>query len=107
MARKPQAMSFDDLNEPEPAQTFTPSPAADMSTVVVTCDHVYLPLDDEGNVIAEWRDCPGEPVYDDHGRYRGFERPHPTKVENGTKLSMPSELARMLSNPKRKQVVVV
>jgi hypothetical protein len=68
--------------------------AAGMVRVVITCDHVYLPLDVDGNVITDWQqDCPG-PVNAD-GK---SPRPDPSKVVRKTKLLMPAELAASLAS---------
>jgi hypothetical protein len=55
---------------------------AGMVRVVITCDHVYLPLGADGNVITDWQqDCPG-PVNADGES----PRPDPSKVVRETKL---------------------
>jgi hypothetical protein len=74
--------------------------SAEMKTVVITADHVFLPLDEDGNAVVEWRDCPGRA--DELGN---FERPHPTKVNKRTRLQVSTDLAAFLS--KRDQAEVL
>jgi hypothetical protein len=51
-----------------------------LKTIIVTADHVYLPLDDNGNGRIEWKDVE-----------------ETTKVVRRTRLSVPADLAQYLS----------
>jgi hypothetical protein len=53
----------------------------DTVSIVITCDHVFLPLDDDGNVPADWQSAPTT-----------------SKVKWGTCLQAPVELARSLES---------
>jgi hypothetical protein len=54
--------------------------AHDIKQIVITADHVYLPLDAAGNAQSEWRDVE-----------------HTTRVERRTRLDVPADLAEYLS----------
>jgi hypothetical protein len=53
----------------------------DTVSIVITCDHVFLPLDDDGNVPADWQSAPIT-----------------SKVKRGACLQAPVELARSLES---------
>jgi hypothetical protein len=48
-------------------------------SIVITCDHVFLPLDDDGNVPADWQSAPIT-----------------SKVKHGARLQAPADLAASL-----------
>jgi hypothetical protein len=53
----------------------------DAVTVEIVVDHIYLPLDDAGNVPANWR-----------------EAPDTLRVGKGTKLAVPPDILEMLGD---------
>jgi hypothetical protein len=53
-----------------------------MTEIVITADHVYLPVETEGNVVAAW---PASNVFT-------------SKVLRGTPLQVPADLAAFLSD---------
>jgi len=61
----------------------------DMARVVVTADHIYLPLDEDGNGRADWAVTSVET----------------TRVSKRERLQVPADLARHLS--KRDQVEIL
>jgi hypothetical protein len=67
----------------------TTSKTTDMIGIVVTADHVYLPLDEQGNGRADWA-ATSEAT---------------SKVAKRTRLEVPSDLAKFLSN--RDQVEIL
>lgn len=73
MARK----KTHDSDEPDYA---TEDSADDRVEVEITADHIYLPLDDDGNVPATWA-----------------EAPDTVRVLKGTKLLVPDDLLAMLA----------
>jgi hypothetical protein len=52
---------------------------SDAVTVEITADHIYLPLDDDGNVPANWA-----------------EAADTVRVTKGTKLTVPADILDML-----------
>jgi hypothetical protein len=56
-------------------------PAGDAVTVEITADHIYLPIDDNGNVPPIWR-----------------EMPETVRMIRGTKLSVPADMLEMLGD---------
>jgi hypothetical protein len=60
----------------------------DMATIVITVDHVYLPLDGDGKARAEWKDVE-----------------ETTRVAKRTRLQVPADLALELS--KRDQAEIL
>jgi hypothetical protein len=79
-------------------------PTPEMKGVIITADHVYLPLDEEGNAVVDWQDCPGPEVQDQKGNFV-LTRPLPIKVAKRTRLKVPADLAAFLS--KRDQAEIV
>ena len=63
-----------------------PDPGAE---VVITVDHVYLPLDAAGNARADW----------------AVTSDSTTRVSQGTRVKVPTDLALLLD--KQKQAVIV
>jgi hypothetical protein len=63
--------------------------AADMADIVVTADHVYLPLDELGNVGPGW----------------AVTDVSTTRVSRGTCLRVPADLALFLSRRRQVQVL--
>ena len=61
----------------------------DMAMIVVTVDHVYLPLDEDGNGRADW----------------AVTSDATTRVARGTRLRVPTDLALHLVET-RKQAVL-
>jgi hypothetical protein len=59
----------------------------DTVPIVVACDSVFLPLDEEGNVCADWQTADGT-----------------SKVKRGARLQAPAELAASLAQ--RGQAVI-
>ena len=55
--------------------------APEMKGIVITANHVYLPLDEAGDGLVDWRDVE-----------------HTTKVVKRTRLCVPADLARYLSD---------
>ena len=60
----------------------------EMKGIVVTADHVYLPLDEAGDGLVEWRDVE-----------------HTTKVVKRTRLRVPADLARYLSDRDQAEIL--
>jgi len=61
----------------------------DMATVVVTVDHVYLPLDDDGNGRADWTVTSVET----------------TRVSKRERLRVPADLAKHLSDRDQAEIL--
>ena len=61
---------------------------AEMKSIVVTADHVYLPLDDSGNGRPEWQDVE-----------------ETTKVVKRTRLMVPADLAEHLSERDQAEIL--
>lgn len=83
MARPPSARP----SATEPAQPSVTEPAV-LVGIVIMVDHVYLPLDAEGNARAEWRGAIDT-----------------IKVVKKTQLKVPQDLADFLAD--RDQAVIV
>ncbi len=82
MARTPSA-------QPEPDAPPAPSLShSDLVGIVITCDHVYLPLDPDGNGRAEWQNVAVT-----------------TKVEKRARLKVPAALAEFLSDRDQAEIV--
>jgi hypothetical protein len=60
----------------------------EMKTVVITVDHVYLPLDADGNGRSPWQDVE-----------------ETTKVARRTRLLVPADLAKHLSERDQAETV--
>ena len=60
----------------------------DMAMIVVTVDHVYLPLDEDGNGRADW----------------AVTSDSTSRVSRGARLKVPTDLALHLAD--RKQAVI-
>ena len=58
-----------------------PRPQVEMKQVVITADHTYLPLDEQGNARSDWATTSDEQ----------------SKVAKRTRLMVPADLAEMLS----------
>jgi hypothetical protein len=70
-------------------ETKTPDTATpDLATIVITVDHVYLPLDADGTARTEWKDVE-----------------ETTRVAKRTRLKVPADLALELS--KRDQAEIL
>jgi hypothetical protein len=59
----------------------------DTVAIVITCDHVFLPLDDDGNVPADWQSAPIT-----------------SKVKSGARLQAPADLAASLIDRSQAEV---
>ena len=68
--------------------TRTDEAAREMAMVVVTVDHVYLPLDEDGNGRADW----------------AVTSDSTSRVSQGTCLKVPTDLALHLAD--RKQAAI-
>ncbi len=64
------------------------SDPVEMKSIVITADHVYLPLDEEGNGRAEWRDVE-----------------ETTKVGKRARLQVPADLALLLSKQDQAEIL--
>ena len=64
-------------------------PTRDMARVVMTADHIYLPLDEDGNGRTDW----------------AVTSVSTTRVSRASRLQVPADLARHLSE--RDQVEIV
>jgi len=86
MARKKKSDTDDayeteaEVDAAEDAETASAADDDGRVEVEVTADHVYLPLDGEGNVPANWR--------------KGAN----VRVEKGTKLKVPADLLEALGD---------
>lgn len=58
--------------------------------IVITCNHIYVPLDDEGNVPPNYADLNGFPT---------------SRVERRTRLLVPADMAAALSKADRAEVL--
>jgi hypothetical protein len=65
----------------EPDYATEPDGDSDAVTVEIVVDHIYLPLDGEGNVPATWA-----------------EAPDTVRVGKGTKLAVPADILEMLGD---------
>ncbi|WP_422001746.1 hypothetical protein [Reyranella sp.] len=74
--------------KPEIATALASSPT-EMATVVITVDHVYLPLDDEGAGILDW----------------AVSNNSTTKVARRTRLNVPLDLACFLCDRDQAEIV--
>ena len=59
-----------------------------MKHIVITADHVYLPIDAEGKALLEWRDVE-----------------HTTRVERRARLEVPADLAEFLSTRDQAEIL--
>jgi len=62
-------------------ETYESEADTDAVPVEIVVDHIYLPLDGEGNVPATWR-----------------EAPDTVRVLKGTKLAVPPDILEMLGD---------
>lgn len=69
--------------------TDTPNTAPDMATVVITADHVYLPLDENGAGRIDW----------------SVGNVSTVRVERRTRLQVPLDLALFLSDRDQAEVL--
>lgn len=60
-----------------------------MAEIVVTVDHVYLPLDEAGDVGADW----------------AVTSVSTTRVSRGTRLKVPTDLALLLLERKQAEIL--
>ena len=68
----------------------TPNPSrTDMATIVVTADHVYLPLDENGDGTLDW----------------AVSNVSTTRVERRARLKVPLDLACLLSDRDQAEIV--
>ena len=68
----------------------TPDPSpTDMATVVITADHVYLPLDENGDGTFDW----------------AVSNVSTVKVTRRTRLKVPVDLACLLSDRDQAEIV--
>ncbi|HYR65330.1 MAG TPA: hypothetical protein VEP47_04330 [Reyranella sp.] len=74
---------------PTPAPDPTESKVLPVSEVVITVDHVYLPIDATGNVPTDW----------------AVTNVSTTKVLKRTRLQVPDELALQLSKQDQAEIV--
>ena len=83
--------SFDASPRPEDRpMTAAPEMAMpDMATIVITADHVYLPLDERGEGLLDW------PVSNNST----------VRVERRTRLKVPADLALFLSARDQAEIV--
>lgn len=72
----------------KPSSAGASSPDAVMVPIVVTVDHVYLPLDSEGNGRADWRDTQ-----------------ETSRVDKRARLGVPADLARFLSDRDQAEIL--
>ena len=76
--------------------------------IVVTADHVFLPLDEDGNAPANWRDVPG-PIdrldMDPNDKMDLARKLDCKRVERRTRLSVPADLAAFLSERDQAEVL--
>ena len=81
----------------------------EMKSIVITVDHVYLPLDDGGNVPVEWRDVPGPIDYETdltpNQRMALVAKLDTKKVLKRTRLMAPADLAEFLSSRDQAEIV--
>lgn len=57
-------------------------------TIVVTVNHIYLPLDEHGNGCADWADAQAT-----------------SRVDKRTRLKVPADLARFLSDRDQAEIL--
>ena len=67
----------------------TTKPAPNMSTIVITADHVYLPLDENGDGTFDW----------------AVSNVSTTRVARRTRLKVPDDLACFLSERDQAEIV--
>ena len=94
-------------------------PPEGMVNVVITANHVYLPLDAKGNVRKEWKNCPGN-IHDimEAAGVKDSYSPDarnamrmaaanldPKRVERRTRLAMPLELADMMEAREQLEII--
>ena len=65
------------------------SKTAEMAGIVITADHVYLPLDAAGNGVADW----------------AMTSVSTTKVSKRTRLQVPADLAKFLSDRDQAEIL--
>ena len=81
--------------------SFPTAEGEDRVTAVITVDHVFLPLDDDGNVPDQWRDVPG-PIdslegMSDNEKLELARSLDCKRVTKRTRLTMPKSCADALS----------
>jgi len=77
------------MPRPRTAPTAPPASVAPPVAIVITVDHVYLPVDESGNVGAGW----------------AVTNVLTTRVSRRTRLTVPADLARFLSDRDQAEIV--
>ena len=67
----------------------TPKPDSNMATVVITADHVYLPLDENGDGTFDW----------------AVSNVSTTRVPRRARLKVPVDLACFLSDRDQAEII--